>query len=226
MRTTAAIMAIALVAGLAARASAQECPNPRVIKTPPGTAVPILDPPAPAATVTLTVVDDGLGCNTISDVNVDLIIAHTWQGDLSAWVTHNGVTVSLINRPGEPSGIFGYSADNYGNPATGVKFTLDDEAPGIYDRPPLGIGPNDTIGIANVSGPWQPDPGADAGLPLLSAFDGMSKVGDWTLSVLDNAGGDTGTINNFGLTIGNVPEPASVGLLVVGALTLIRRRRA
>lgn len=35
----------------------------------------------------------------------------------------------------------------------------------------------------------------------LSGFDGQDPAGDWTLTVSDNAGGDTGTLNSWGLQI-------------------------
>ena len=50
---------------------------------------------------TQTVPDDMSGLNTIADVDVDLHIDHTWQGDLIVDISHNGVTVPLLYRPGD-----------------------------------------------------------------------------------------------------------------------------
>ncbi len=172
---------------------------------------------------TQTVPDSG----TIADVNVDLLIEHTWQGDLIVDISHGGVTVPLMYRSGDSqSTSFGFSADNFGDPANpSSRFILDDEAGAFYDSaPPNGIGAVADPGIANVSGSWLPF-GVN-GASALSAFDGLDKNGPWILSISDNAGGDTGTLLSWSLHIENVPEPGSFLLLAfsgLGALALRRR---
>ncbi len=163
----------------------------------------------------------------IRDVNVDLLIEHTWQGDLIVDVSHGGVTVPLLFRAGDSQSTgLGFSENNFGNPLDpDMKFILDDEAAGFYDSAaPNGIGNVADPGILNVSGSWKPY-GAN-GPSALSKFDGMDKHGDWTLFVSDNAGLDTGTLLNWSLHIENVPEPGSFLMLALFGLgTLAVRRR-
>lgn len=192
--------------------------NAQSIYTSSGNSVLIPDNNATGATLDIVIGDAGI----IADMNVGLIITHTWQGDLSATIEHVGVSgpVLLINRPGFPLSTFGYSGDNYGNIAgAGTYFVLDDEAGSVYDRPPGG-GPNNTTGTANVTGSWMPDGG------LLSAFDGQSITGTWRLKVTDHAASDSGAIRNLQLNF-IIPGPASAALLgVAGLLGIGRRRRA
>ncbi|MGE0480676.1 MAG: proprotein convertase P-domain-containing protein [Phycisphaerae bacterium] len=130
----------------------------------------------------------------ISDLDVDLLITHTFQGDIIATLSSpSGSTLSLISRPGVPEvSTVGFSADNFGNNTTGDFFTLDDEAPSgnRYDVPAVAA-----PGIANVTGRWLPDIGP------LSDVDGQNAQGDWTLTISDNAGVDTGTLRTWRLVI-------------------------
>jgi subtilisin-like proprotein convertase family protein len=188
-----------LVAGLATSAQAQQ------LFTVTGN-VDVPDGSGEFAGMNLNVPNIG----TIQDVDVNVIIASTWQGDIIAEVEQaGGARVRVIDRPGWDGVGFGFSTDNFGNPATGAVFTLDDEAVSNYDS---------TGGIDNATGPWQTDGGS------LSTFDGASAGGDWTLWVSDNAAADFSSIQSFGLNI-TVPEPATLALLGLGGLTMLRRRR-
>lgn len=157
----------------------------------------------------------------VLDLNVGLIITHTWQGDLIVTLEHvgYGAPVTLIDRPGFPQSTFGYMGDNFGNLAAGYYFELDDEAAGVYDRPPAGIGPNNTTGIANVTGHWQPDGG------LLSAFDFQPFLGTWRLRVVDTVATDSGAIHSFAL-FGVIPTPSAVSILAFAAVFGRTRRRS
>jgi subtilisin-like proprotein convertase family protein len=127
---------------------------------------------------------------TITSMLVTLNLTHTWQGDVIVTLTHNATntTVTLVDRPGNPATAFGFSADNYG--ATGTPFVLSDSAATTYDVPAV-VAP----GINNVSGAWLPDLGP------LSAFNGLDANSTWTLTVSDNAGGDTGTLVTWSIIV-------------------------
>src|SRR5262245_40758911 len=96
--------------------------------------IPIPDNSFIGATLDLVVNDSGF----VSDLDVGVIITHSWQGDVIASLEHVGfgTSVMLINRPAADTNIAaGYSADNFGNLTTGAYFILDDEAIGVYDPP-------------------------------------------------------------------------------------------
>jgi hypothetical protein len=174
---------------------------------------------------TQIVPDDSMGLNTIADVNVDLHIEHTWQGDLIIDLTHGGVTVPLLYRAGDSAGAggVGFSANNLGT--FDDKFILDDEANEAYDSD-LGWGTIPDPGIDDVTGSWIPyGQFNNGGIGGLGAFDGMDKRGEWIFHVSDNAGGDTGILHNWSLHFENVPEPTSLMLLVLCGLPLLLRRR-
>jgi uncharacterized protein (TIGR03382 family) len=202
--------------GISTVASAQ-------VYTSSGNNIAIPDNNSGIAILDLVVTDSA----TITDLNVGLIITHTWQGDVIATLEHVGFggPVSLINRPGGTGTAVGYSADNYGNLANGQYFVLDDEALGVYDAPAFGgVGPTGTVGTANVTGNWKPDAGPSDGVGSLAGFDGQNINGTWRLRITDHAGLDVGFINAMQLTI---PGPASLALLgLAGLAGQARRRRA
>jgi len=107
----------------------------------------------------------------INDVNVTLNIDHTYDADL---------TIKLIS----PDGTEVLLADRVGG--SGDNFTntvLDDQASmAIAD------------GTAPFTGTFRPSGN-------LSDFNGQSTLGDWTLSILDNANSDGGNLNSWSLEL-------------------------
>lgn len=124
---------------------------------------------------------------TLDDIDVSLDISHTWVGDLAISIEHveTGTTATLFDRPGVPGSTFGCADNN-------IDGTADDEG-----------------NIADIenhcpgSDPWL----SDSFVPTtaLSVFDGEDLAGTWRLTVSDNAGGDTGTINEWCLLPTEMP---------------------
>ena len=104
-------------------------------------------------------------------------INHTWVGDLKITLTHGAKTVVLVNRIG--GGTNGLDADNL------VNLILDDGASGPVDAATF------NGGVGGVTGTYRPE-------QALSAFNGDSLSGVWTLNVSDLVGTDTGTLQQWG----------------------------
>ncbi|MAY52630.1 MAG: hypothetical protein CMC75_05130, partial [Flavobacteriaceae bacterium] len=139
----------------------------------PGAAIPDNNPAGVSATIDIT--DDF----DITDLNVDLDITHSWIGDLVVTLTApDGTTAAaIIDRPGVPATGLGCN-----NTVNDILVTMDDEATDAIEGPCL----------TEYNGTFIPT-------EALSVFDGVSTLGTWTLTIVDNAGGDTGTLNNWTL---------------------------
>lgn len=158
----------------------------------------------------------------IQDLNVDAIVEHQRQGDLIIRLERvfNGETIvaqDLMVRPGDPMVAGGFTAANIGspvaNPSDKDRFFFDDEAANRYDTPTVS-----SPGVDDVTGVWQPE-------NPLSIFDNQPKWGTWRLYAIDTESGETGAIRSFSLHLSIVPEPATVGLLALGASFMLLRRR-
>jgi subtilisin-like proprotein convertase family protein len=152
---------------------------------------PVAIPDNSATGVTSTIIVPA-GAN-ISDLDVRITdLDHTYVGDLKMTLKGpDNTTITLMNRPGtEP--LNGSTGDNFTNTV------LDDEA-----MTPIEQIPGDPA--TDFTGSWKPD-------QALSAFDGKVRAGTWTLTVSDNAGDDTGTLNAWALLF----NPAAVCSTSVG----------
>jgi subtilisin-like proprotein convertase family protein len=116
----------------------------------------------------------------ITDLNVGLLINHTWVGDLRVTLTHvdTGTAVTLIDRPGSPATSLGCSGNN-------INATLDDEASLLVEGQCLAATPT-------ISGSLKPN-------NPLSAFDGENVGGTWRLTVTDWATLDDGFLEAWSL---------------------------
>lgn len=138
----------------------------------------------------LMVADSGI----LTDLNVTLDVTHTWVGDLIVTLEKNGTSIALMDRPGFTGAGFGCGEDD-------ISATFDDAggAP-VEDE-------CDTGGVA-IMGTLIPQ-------EALSTFNNTSLAGDWTLSISDNAGFDTGTLDMWCLSPATVPGE-TLGIVFAG----------
>lgn len=195
MKTSIAMLAIAGLAGTAAAQSYNGA----------GFAIPDNSAAGPGSASSSIVITDA---GSVQDLTVTLTgMNHTWVGDLIITLSNGSSSIDLINRTGNgPTSTFGFSWNLDGD------YTFDDAAGQSFE----GFG-NPGTGVILSSGSYAPE-GA------LSSFNGGSLAGTWTLSISDNATGDTGGLSGWTLT--NVPAPSAVALLGLGGLVAGRRRRA
>jgi subtilisin-like proprotein convertase family protein len=159
-------------------------------------------------------------------VSVDLTmtgLTHTWAGDLIATLqAPDGTTADIMRRVGATSSSALGDSSNFG----GTYRYIDS---GVDPVPPLVA--LDTNGVLASGDYWATTLGTatNAGnkVNLNLTFGGHSAAGLWTLTISDNAGGDTGSLQSATLNVNTVPEPATIGALsLAGAGLLVRRRRS
>lgn len=160
---------------------------------------------------------------TVNSITVTLNVSGGWNGDLYAYLWHDGQISILVNRPGRTSGNLA------GIAGSGLSVTLEDA--GVTDMHAA------LASFGNpVTGTYQPDGRAIHPLNVLdttprtaplSVFSGSAATGDWRLFIADVATGDTATLTSWSVSITGtaVPEPGSAGLFALGALLAINRRK-
>jgi len=117
---------------------------------------------------------------TVGDVDIDYNITHTYVGDLTVELTHGGVTVTVMDRPGHPASSFGCNQAN-------MDVSIDDGGSG---------GTIEGQCTANLSSPPSYTPNQ-----ALSAFNGLDATGNWTIKVYDNASQDSGSLVDWAVRI-------------------------
>ena len=119
------------------------------------------------------------GGTTITNLTVRIQATHTWCGDLQFQLTHDDTATSamLIDRPGYVTSGFGCSGDDY-------DVVLNDANPNSVED-------ECADAVPAIAGDLSPFPDA------LAAFNGEDIGGDWSMLVIDNAGGDTGSLGEW-----------------------------
>ena len=116
---------------------------------------------------------------SISDLNINLNITHSWVGDVIVSIKSPAGTIATIfDRPGVPSSTYGCSGNN-------ILATMDDEAATAVENQCAGSEPT-------INGSFIPN-------NPLSIFDGENTAGIWELKVSDAVGGDTGSLISWGM---------------------------
>nr|WP_225444633.1 S8 family serine peptidase [Pseudomarimonas arenosa] len=139
----------------------------------PGAAIPDNTPAGLNSTIT---VPSGAA---LTDLDVRLRATHTWSNDLTVTLTKvgSGTTIRLLEEPTTSAG-GGCNGDN-------PNLIFDDAAASAANNSCVNANPGWTAG-----GRFRP-------VDALTAFNGTSLAGDWTLNVADNAGLDTGTLDEW-----------------------------
>ncbi len=175
--------------------------------------IPDGDPNGATSTISVS------GGDALTHIRVTLTgLFHSNAGDLSATVTNpGGSTQSLFFRVGSVAGGPGASAAYSGD------YTLQDYESVDRYTPFTGDG-----NLWNAASSADPDgaiadgfyratgAGSADQVFLLAAFGGASVNGEWTLTIRDHSGGESGELTGWKLDIKWVPAPSA--LLVFGGL--------
>ena len=162
---------------------AYETPQRNTYCSFPGLAIPDNDPAGVKSS--LTVGNSGL----ILDVNVTVDATHTFVGDLSAAIRHEATDTvrTILNQPVNQAAHLTCDGNN-------IDATFDDEGDAPADKTCSATPP----ALAGHLAPTRP----------LSVFDNKQLSSTWTLTVRDLFIGDTGTLNNWCMTVDWMPALA------------------
>ena len=120
---------------------------------------------------------------TITDANLNIgNLTHTFDADIEFRLTRPGGVAVLV------SGDCGGLGDNF------INTVISDE----------GVAP-DCVNGSPFTGTFQGAPNGIVNPTVMTAFDGFASNGVWTLNVLDDSGGDTGTLSAWGITLDGAP---------------------
>jgi len=136
---------------------------------------------------------------------------HTWVGDLTITLEHDGTTVTVLDRLGVPETPFGNSGNFDGvyefDSQPAMSWAAFDNSGGSTDD----VIPEGLYSVNNTDG------------TSLQDFVGLDIHGLWTLTISDAVASDTGGLRSWRLQF--LPGPGSASLFGMGAFTALRRRR-
>lgn len=167
----------------------------------PSLAIPDDDYDGSLASMTccnIVVPDDFYGASpTITDLDIDVSLVHTWVGDLTIkLVSPSNSVLTLLNRPGSTAADDGTDAPNGDSSEwDGAVITFDDDN-GDPTAEDMGNTIADAESVCTDDGVCAhvPAPDGAAGLTNMAGFDGEDPRGTWQLCAADSAGGDVGTL--------------------------------
>ena len=135
-------------------------------------------------------------------------LTHTWYGDLRAFLSNGTTTVQLLSTRWSPDNATFLTGN--GNADLNGNYTFATTGANWYTQ--AGLVPSATT---------------YASFQSLSAFNGSSLNGTWTLNVQDRLSDDTGTFSSFSIDATSVPfesNAAPAGMAIVFGAFILRRR--
>jgi subtilisin-like proprotein convertase family protein len=124
---------------------------------------------------------------TVSNLSVSLNLTHTFVSDLVISLTHGSTTVNLhTGDGGETENLSGV-------------YTFTDS--GAYTLDSLGTALGTDSNVVVPPGKIKASTAGNVPVSLNSAFAGQNAAGTWTVTITDDAAGDTGTLNAWTLSL-------------------------
>ena len=167
----------------------------------------------------LQIINPSTTIDSIDTITITLNTTGGWNGDIYAYLWHDGLISVLLNRPGRTTSLPDGSA------SSGMTLTLADSAATDVH-----------LASGALIGTFQPD-GRD--IHPLSALDTSPRTdsladfashpasGEWRLFIADTASGGQATLTSWSVSITgptSIPEPTS-GLFALAAAGFASRRR-
>ena len=150
---------------------------------------------------------------TIPDLSVTLNISGGCNGDLFAYLSHDGGYAVLLNRVGRSS------IDDLGSSTSGFAVTLTSRAaPDIHNSQNLSPSYNGAGQLTGNSGADGRDVRPDLSFDStprtagLNSFNGLDPNGAWVIYFYDASLGGVSTLNGWSVEVQAVPEPVNAAL--------------
>jgi hypothetical protein len=149
----------------------------------------------------------------------------TFDGDLSATLTHDGVTVSIFDNPGASSANYGLGNWNL---LTNTLSTKNVAVTNVYTFANTGsafsAGNDATIagGTYGLSNSGTVNGGQNNFATTFAAFNGLSEAGTWTLNIANDEYGDNSYFSGFNINLVPLATPeASTLISMILAVSLM-----
>ncbi len=157
---------------------------------------------SPTGVSRTAIVGDDFALSDFTSVSINGL-THTWVGDLTITLSHNGTTVDILDRVfGDNNTVAGDSSNVNGNYTFVTTGGADFTAAAAAGTSSFVVPSNVNYATVPV-GCITPNGGVSSANGLLSDFAGMSVNGTWTLTISDRGAADLGGFTDWRFTVFN-----------------------